>query len=402
MSHLDIHYCMKREKSEEVVARFRADQVTFEFPHVKSRVGVSVTGFDAYEISFMPPTSDCAVMHIINNKSNLVDSSIRVIPDDAKDTYCVTHAFERSGSMISKIFIKLENCQLRGDSDTAIWKPTLRLGPFWMEKKLKNYISLSNIDTSGGTVDVSQVFPGSPFPLKMNGGITGSKLGKLLQLFTNDNFGGWRGANMAFGRMYEAIGIACYLQHFPDRTGREVGFLSIGDTVDGNVPDLLVDGCIPLEIKCSRSNCKFEVYHVVQCIWDCACGYSYTDLVKYCERSEKVSGSNVWKQIRECKVTRVTRDEPLEKLILQYVKYQEVNLKLIIDQLTIIANNCNTNAISIPVDETLMAELQKYRHEITNVVEDSIIERLEKRHKLIIAGGDRSLILDQMKDYLSL
>ncbi len=392
---------MKREKTDVVVARFRADQVTFEFPHVKSRIGVAITGFDAYEITFVPPTSECTVMNIINNKSNMIDSCIAVIPDDSHDTFCVTHAFERNGRCVSKIFIKLENCQLRGDSETAIWKPTLRLGPFWMTKHLDNYEYIVPATVVDGKVDVSLVLPGAPFPLKQNGGITGSKLGKLLKLFSNDNFGGWRGANMAFGRMYECIGIACYLRHFPERRGKEVGFLSIGDTLDGNVPDLLVDGYIPLEIKCSRSNCNFEIYHIVQCIWDCACGYPFTDLVKYCERAEKQPGTNVWQQVRECKVTRVERNKELEERIIAYVKYEEGDLKRIIDQLTEIAKTCNENSTQIPVDDALVADLIQFRQNVTNCVEDSISERIEKRHKLIINGA-KELILDQIRDYLNL
>lgn len=131
--------------------------MTFEFPHVKSRIGVAITGFDAYEITFVPPTSECTVMNIINNKSNMIDSCIAVIPDDSHDTFCVTHAFERNGRCVSKIFIKLENCQLRGDSDTAIWKPTLRLGPFWMTKHLDNYEYIVPATVVDGKVDVSLV-----------------------------------------------------------------------------------------------------------------------------------------------------------------------------------------------------------------------------------------------------
>lgn len=456
----------KKRTRAAPVPRVRRDRVilnglAFDFttPSPESTIGVSICGNPKsdllpMEIRFSPPlekiyaaSSTLAVMHI---ESKRTDTFLTILPHTehkrlTKERYFefATHVCKmdtETVSVVEVMYVTLNNEQLRGDVPTPIWRPSFNLGLGFHERY--ECLPFFPPDTPlTEPVDLSQVPQNTGYPVthKPAGGITSSRVPKLLGFYPGkDSFSGWRSAAVRFGRMSEEKAILMYLKQHPDYTYRETGFRSLENAgiLDGAMSDGIITieesgETFPIELKASRANCNFEAAHLAQCIWEMATGFPFIDLVRYCERQVR-NAQGQWETGYECKEIRLYRHPETERTIielcqrahsLQYkdpAKFDQLTQESeefckIRKQLEELATQANKDAKIIPVDVTVLQELEAYKQhvmdtqDIDNQVAHPLLDRIEKRQARIFAAFQEAdaqtitkEVCEQLKDYTDL
>lgn len=392
------------------------------------------------EIRFLPPlekiygtSSYISVTHL---ESMRRDTVIVVLPH-TDDKQVSGDFFEFPTHAVSvkmdRLYLTLENVQMRGDVSVPIWQPLFNLGLGFFDKK--RYQALPFLDPMRGgeeEVNLSQVPQSLPlYNYKPTGGITSSQVAKLLGYYPGgkqETFTGWKSVAVRFGRLAEAKVLLLYLKHHPERTFRQIGFTSLehGRTeLDGAQCDGIIDGEYPIEFKASRFNCNFEASYFAQCIWEMACGYPHIDLVRYCERQGKTP-QGTWATVYECKEIRVYRHLPLEKQVIElahaakqvrnndaeFTKLMETEpYKQIRAQLDALAVEANKTATDIPADPELIKTIDEYKKRVLevqgadNLTQHPHMARIESRQARIFSALQEERkeelvkeVCDQIKD----
>jgi hypothetical protein len=391
---------MKRDRNFSASLTFK--NVKFDFTQLgqETQIGLINTGFDAYDFTFSPSVSSCKLK--ISDLQSKTSDCILNIPSEEKSYIGKKEYFQTAmyvckinpEERITHLYLKLENVQMNGNIETPIWHPKFRLGLFLVKDLIKNqYQALDFVPTDNlKEFDLSLVPQDNPIPLKPHGGMTGSKIAKAIGYYPGPEsaFTGWKAVAVTFGRLNEFMVLMQYLHFHANYSAKEIGWVGLRqDSNDGCQPDAIIfdqdRNSFPLEIKCSRSNCLFEGSHIAQCVWEMACNKSpYMDLVKYCEKSINVSG-NVWKKHRECKEIRIYRSEELENELIKRTLDPEL-----VKKFDVLAEECNRNAVSIPVDETIIDKIQAYKDLHLGKKEggiereeDLLLDRIEKRQNRI-------------------
>ncbi len=451
----------KRLKAPEpVVTRVRRDRVllnglAYDFttpsPDTSIGVGMGNTRPDAdvfpIEVRFDPPlekvfaaSSTLAIVHL---ESKRRDTMLTILPHTedkrlVQSSYFefVTHTCKVDEAGVHVLYFTITNEQLRGDCPVPIWRPNFNLG-LGFEPRYKSLPFFPPDTPLSQAVDLSQIPQNTGYPLshKPAGGVSSSRVPKLLGFYPGPDapFNGWRSAAVRFGRMSESKSILMYLAHHQDYTYSETGFRSLenGGLLDGAMCDGIVTGpsgeTFPLEIKASRTNCNFEAAHVAQVIWQLACGYSFADLVRYCERQVK-DANGLWKTHYECKEIRLYRHPGTEKTIielcqqshaLQYKDFKAFDALVqtppyveMRKQLEALTEQANKDAKTIPVDESILERLEQYKSDtlatqnIDNQVSHPLLDRIENRQARIFAAFQeadaetvRKEVREQLRDY---
>jgi hypothetical protein len=392
---------MKRDRNFSQSIVFDKNSIKFDFTQLQqeTQIGIINTGFDAYEFNFSPSISSSFKLKISDLNSKTSDCTLTIPSEEKKliggylqTAVCVCKL--DTNERITHLYLKLENVQMNGNITTPIWHPKFRLGLFLAKKLIKNeYTPLDFVPTDNlKEFDLSLVPQDNPIPLKPHGGMTGSKIAKVIGYYPGPEgaFTGWKAVAVTFGRLNEFMVLMQYLKSHPSYSAKEIGWIGLRqDSNDGCQPDAIIfdqdRNSFPLEIKCSRSNCLFEGSHMAQCVWEMACNKSpYMDLVKYCERSINTQG-NVWKKHRECREIRIYRNEELETELLKRVLNPEL-----VKKFDALAEECNKSAIAIPVDDGIIDQIQEYKDLHLGKKEegkeeggDSILDRIEKRQNRI-------------------
>lgn len=450
---------MKKRVKKTYFERFHRHRViqyglAFDFttPSPDTKFGITLIGqVDEerrnYEIRFDPPlekiyggSSHFSVTHI---ESKRKDTVITVLPKTEdkmlQGDFMIfpTHVIKSNAQgALLLIYLTIVNNQMRGDINVPIWNPHFNL-QWCLNRLLDNrYQALDFFDPEfkGGPVDVSKIPQGSFIANKTSYGLTSSRTGKLLGYFPGtSDFSGWKAVSMRIGRLYEPIIAATYLKHHSDYKFKEIGFTSLeeGSDADGAQIDGLINGEFAVEFKSSKFNCDFEPNYISQCIMEMACGFPHVDLVKFCEKQVKTSGTNIWTTTFECKEIRLYRNKDLEKELIglckQSMAIQRANpskfealmqtepyvkMRATLESL---ATECNQKAKQIPVDLKLIEDIKRYKQNTLDIqMEDSItldpiIDRIEKRQARIFAAfqeenkeGFVKETMEQIQDYSEL
>ncbi len=403
----------------------------------------------SFEIRFSPPiekihasSSSLSIMHI---ESKRTDTRIFILPstNDKKlqGSYILfpTHVvgLDEQLDKIHILYLSVQNCQMRGDVGTPIWNPVFNM-QWFIHKELNGRFDPLLVRSEGET-DVSKIPQGAAVPIKQSGGITSSRVPKLIGYYPGrfEAIIGWKAVAVRFGKIYEQIAMLMYMKKHADRTFHEVGFMSIeGSSLDGAMSDGIIEDSekirFPIEFKCSRTSCNIEPAHLAQCIWEMACGFPYIDLVRFCERQAKdPNNSQTWSTVYECREIRIFRDKEKEEELIKlsrqahsllkndYNKYAElmqtapfVKMRAFLDKLAI---ECNEKAVPIPVDIDVIGQFHQYKKNILDIQDcesfilHPIMDRIEKRQARIFAAyqeEDKSEFiretLIQMQDYAEL
>lgn len=363
-----------------------------------------------------------------------------------------THTVKIEQDNVSLLYLTLNNVQMRGDVDVPIWKPEFNFGLGYFPRTFEGkYEPLSFYPPDvhfGGVIDLSCIPQKySLVSFKPSGGITGSKVAKLIGYYvsptfqTQEQFTGWNAVNVRFGRQGEDTLKLIHLLNHPEFTKmKEVGYLTINQQVreaDGSEPDLIVQDekgfPFPVEYKYSRSNSTIYGNHIAQCIWEMASGPTFPQcyLVRGCERQTKV-GTNQWTNIMEAKEIKLFRSEEREKELIQlsvnalkvynnrdYPKFLQLMetepYKQFRDYLDKLAEESNQKATKLEIREELIKEMNDYRQQILDKQEEDVLtthpimDRIEKRQARLFAAfqeEDREVFLreacEQIGDYADL
>lgn len=401
-----------------------------------------------YVFRFNPPlekifaaTTTITVTHL---KSKRNDTTIVVLPktEDKKlqDQFIrfVTHVVkmdEHIGS-VRVLYLTLNNNQMKGDVDVPIWQPEFDLGLAFFKNRftgryndLDFYEGGENGVTPFSPIDLSKIPQGSAVTGKPAGGITSSRVPTLLGCYPpgKTDFSGWMAVSIRFGKMNESTALAIYMNYYKNYNFQEIGFTSLetANTLDGAMFDgLMTDEETkvkhPVEFKCSRSNCNFEPAHIAQCIWEMACGYSYMDLVKYCERRTQLPDRK-WNVTHECRRIRIYRCMETEQKIINLCKNSKEDLMdtppytEFREYLAKIATDANKDSSIVPVDLELIHDLREYKKNILNVQAEDVLsvhpimDRIDKRQARIFASFQENdqeefvgEVCEQIQDYSEL
>lgn len=322
----------------------------------------------------------------------------------------------------SMVILTLNNVQMDGGTNVPIWVPAFNLAWFMNRESGGRYRPLRFLrsDEMRNNVDLALVPQRTRITAKPAGGITSSRCPKLLGYFPGPDtpFTGWRAVAVRFGKIYESVAALMYLRHHPTYVFHEIGFLSLGEGLDGAQPDgRITDGETGveflMEIKCSRNSCDFEGYHLAQCVWELACGFPYLDLVRFCEKQVKRNGR--WFTEYECREIRIHRDEELEVQVIKLCRHPDpAQAEQLRNRLNAWAAECNQKSTIIPVDVSAIERLTAYKRDMLSVPVDAhhpVMDRLEKRQADIFAlfqeedrGGTEFIrtVMDQIQDYAEL
>lgn len=417
----------KKRRPTPPLPRVRRDRLNFKdlglafdltTPAPETCLGLTRVGDASFEIRLAPPLpkiyGTSSVISVTHLQSRRTDTRIVVLPHtDAKclvaDCYLefpthVSKLSSDSGS-VEVVFLQLQNEQRRGDVNVPIYRPKFNYGLGFLDR----YKALHFVPPDlTGPIDLSKVPQGSVITQKPSGGITSSRVPKLLGFYPGkDTMNNWKAANMRFGQQSEIKAIIQYLDNHSNYVFHEVGFISSqnagildGAQCDGLIEDLDKNVKFPLEIKCSQSNCLFEPAHMAQCIWEMGCGFPFIDLVRYCERQVKSADGTTWEMHYECKEIRLYRDLKVEQKISELVAASKKNPNLLEtpeyvemrQHLTQLAQQANASATNLTVDIKLMHQLEEYKQHILDIQEeenvtlDPILDRLEKRQARIFAA----------------
>lgn len=452
----------KRTKAvnSEELTRVRRDRlhfkpldlaIDFSTPAPETVIGVSRVGDSwnndnvSFEIRLVPPLpkiyGTSSILSLTHLQSRRTDTRIVVLPHT--DAKCLTagsylefptHVAKLSpdSGSVEVVYLNLQNEQMRGDMDVPIYRPKFNFGLGFFAAHFPNrYEALHFFPPDHkGPMDLSQVPQGSLITQKPSGGITSSRVAKLLGFYPGkDVINGWKAVGIRFGQQSEVKAIMQYLNHHPNYKFKEVGFLSSensgildGAQCDGLVEDTETKTVFPIEFKASRFNCNFEASHMAQCIWEMGCGFPHIDLIRYCERQVKTS-EGLWETLYECKEIRLYRDLKVEQKITELVSAAKNNAKLLdtpdyVDMrqhLTDLADQANRSATNLPVDPKWIQELEAYKEhtldiqDAENVTLHPILDRIEKRQARIFAAvqeEDASKVrletLEQIRDFCDL
>lgn len=363
-----------------------------------------------------------------------------------------THTVKIERDNVSVLYVTLNNVQMRGDVDVPIWKPEFNFGlgyfPRLFEGKYEPLAFYPPDINFGGVIDLACIPQKySLVSFKPSGGITGSKVAKLIGYYqsptfqSQEQFTGWSAVNVRFGREGEDTLKLIHLLNHPEFTKmKEVGYLSISQEVrqnDGSEPDLIVEDDkgipFPVEYKYSRSNCTIYGNHIAQCIWEMASGptFPHCYLVRGCERQTKV-GTNQWTTIMEFKEIKLFRSEEKEKELIRlcvnalkfynnkdYPKFLELMetepYKQFRDYLDRLAEESDKKATKLEIREEMIKEMNDYRQQILDKQEEDVLtshpimDRIEKRQARLFAAfqeEDREVFwretCEQIGDYSEL
>ncbi len=428
----------------------------------------------SFEIRFNPPlekihasSSSVSIMHIESKRN---DTRIFILPstNDKKlqGNYILlpTHVIKLDQKLdkIEIMYLSLQNCQLRGDVGTPIWEPVFNMRWFLNKELDGRFKALDIVMDQSEEHDVSKIPQGSALLGKQSGGITSSRVAKLVGYYPGrfEAIVGWKAVAVRFGKIYENVAMMMYMKKHADRVFHEVGFMSLEGSLSG-LDGAMCDGIIsevgaqrqrssnpsesansadsaesaqlgslryPIELKCSRSSCNFESSHIAQCIWELACGFPHIDLVRFCERQAKDTNSQTWSTVYECKEIRIYRDLEREAELIKLCKQSNLILKNDFNRFTELmqtppyvkmrgfldkmAAECNEKAQIVPVDADAIQRLVHYKKNVLDIqdlesfVLHPILDRIEKRQARIFAAyqeEDKSDFIretmSQMQDY---
>jgi hypothetical protein len=432
-----------------------------------STVGLSDGDRIHFRINFSPTldkeyatSSTVSVTHFPSKRQ---DTVIVVLPktEDKKGVsygtnydyleFC-THTVKIEQSVVSVLYLTLNNVQMRGDIDVPIWKPEFNFGlgyfPRTFEGKYEPLCFYPPDVNFGGVVDLACIPQKySLVSFKPTGGITGSKVAKLIGYYisptfqSQEQFTGWSAVNVRFGREGEDTLKLIHLLNHPEFTKmKEVGYLTINQEVresDGSEPDLIVQDekgiPFPVEYKYSRSNSTIYGNHIAQCIWEMASGPTFPQchLVRGCQRQVQV-GTNQWTTVMEAKEIKLFRSEEREKELIrlcvnalkvynnrEYPKFLELMetqpYKEFREYLDKLADESNQKATKLEIREEIIKEMNDYRQHILDKQEEDVLtthpimDRIEKRQARVFASfqeenkdGFMREVCEQIEDYAEL
>lgn len=360
-----------------------------------------------------------------------------------------THVVQMtSKGCVMKMYVSLQNVQLRGDTDTPILEPVFNYGVgLFPDMFPGRYEGLRffphDLELNGKPVNLKKIPQGQSLALlKPNtNGITGNKVGKLLGFYPPDPDGkpevmnGWKSVTMRLGTIDEPLIRAIYLAANPTLIFHEVGYQALPDSEsDGSMADGLVqdgDVIFPVEFKRRRVRLNFDPSNLAQCIWEMAAGPTYPmiDLVEYCERQTKTQpGSDEWVKVRECRSIRLFRSVEHEAELIRLCRIANttkpngmadlwksepfVKMRTYLEELT---QKANQNAKPVSVSDDVVNKIQAYKKSILEHQDDEaytthpIMDRIEKRQGQIFAlyqENDKKRFVqelcEQIQDYSQL
>lgn len=432
----------------------------------------------AIQVTHLPSrASHCRLVVLPHNAPH----EARVLNDQLKFIAFETHALQLDPAdnlLLTCMWLSLENVQVRDPKRSPILQPVIDWGHHFKRTFPDRYTGLPyfppdpDIDvTALGVmgIDASQIPQRGPLWFKLRGDTTGSKVPKLLgefiprnpspdySFFKREVFDGWRELTMRMGRLREAVQIACIMTAFGDYQFQEAGYCALdsnrGASPDGYIVDPSMDwDSVPpstresyrgrvkdpargvIEFKASRNDCTIQPYHLQQCVWEMMCTNTvWCDIVRYQETWEHDNATNRFHTKYACKKLRIFRHEPTEKEMCRLVDLSNVALKKgsltfvelvwtqpfvqFRDHFKSLANQCNEDATNVPVPPNLVADMDKYRNQVSmNQVSDMpslhpALDRIEQRQSeafnLFNGGNDErrqfaGLASDQIKDYSEL
>lgn len=394
--------------------------------------GCSIIEQNEYEMRFLPPLSkaEAANSHIqiTHSQSLRRDTCLVVLPtcEDKQlrevngDSYLSfpSHAvrFTVDCLYVDRMYVTLTNEQINPDNQTPIYVPSFRYSlPRFHPLEYYPPIDYSNtpMDATRFPQRMSMKFKKSSFNSH-----NASAVPKIL---------GWYGVGeretpnphrltaMRFGVMRETVGIALYLNEYPDRQIYQAGFYESNRFK--TQPDGLVDSDGIIEIKCSRGHCCIEGPHVAQSVANmAACNRQWIDILKYCETQAINADDNKWVTRKTYRIARFERDPAIETELYEAIATKDSSrLERLRARFDEIAATATSQTIEKIADEAIIESLslQKKQYYASQALDtDSIAPKLaviEERQGRIFAhyneGANQEMgreIREQIHSYLDL
>jgi len=448
----------RRKQLPLIKCESRLKDLTFQLYSSRRRTFrvVDVNGALTFKITLSPGLKQegRTFLTVTHNPSNRQDVNLQLFSTSLpyvlqQDLYYVfeTHVVTDNGKCV---YLSLQNVQTSYRKELVnvpIYRPIFNFGiAFWNPGRFTSLPFVLPDKLEG--IETKKIPQHLPIYSKKAGDITSASVKRYLGYFIPDpnsrweserknaetwtlttkaDFSGSLGARVRFGDMKEQEIQAIYLNHFPGRSCKEIGYCphpTHGKGWGASADALSVDKNgkkIALEFKASVVNCKFSGYMVGQLIWEMAClDVEQGEIIRYCEHKNNLNDGVT----KSCRLLRVDRDRALEREIQALVevtkeverqkntvKFKELifgeKYKSMRDRLDRMAEK---NIIQLEIPDQLLKEMNAYRqarcsveipsqHSFGSPFSDLVERAIEIEERYTDGENIQSLVEKQIEGY---